>query len=162
MKIPKNMKEKEVINVIENVISKIAPKYTFKDYDLDDIKQESFIICIDALNRYDGKRPLENFLSVHLSNRLKNFIRDNHYVKDNIHKKKIKAPQYIVDDNYINTDYNLESEIINKEIFDKIDEELPANLREDYLKTLNNISITKQRKEKLFDTIKRIITNEEG
>lgn len=156
------MKEKEVINVIENVISKIAPKYTFKDYDLDDIKQESFIICIDALNRYDGKRPLENFLSVHLSNRLKNFIRDNHYVKDNIHKKKIKAPQYIVDDNYINTDYNLESEIINKEIFDKIDEELPANLREDYLKTLNNISITKQRKEKLFDTIKRIITNEEG
>lgn len=162
MKIPKNMKEEEVVNVIENVINKIAPKYTFKDYDLDDIKQESFIICIDALNRYDGKRPLENFLSVHLSNRLKNFIRDNHYVKDNIHKKKIKAPQYIVDDNYINTDYDLESEIINKEIFDKIDAELPANLREDYLKILNNISITKQRKEKLFDTIKRILTDEEG
>lgn len=162
MKIPKNMKEEEVINVIENVINKIAPKYTFKDYDLDDIKQESFIICIDALNRYDGKRPLENFLSVHLSNRLKNFIRDNHYVKDNIHKKKIKSPQYIVDDNYINTDYDLESEIINKEIFDKIDEELPANLREDYLKILNNISITKQRKEKLFDTIKRILTDEKG
>ena len=162
MKIPKNMKEEEVINVIENVINKIAPKYTFKDYDLDDIKQESFIICIDSLNRYDGKRPLENFLSVHLSNRLKNFIRDNHYVKDNIHKKKIKSPQYIVDDNYINTDYDLESEIINKEIFDKIDEELPANLREDYLKILNNISITKQRKEKLFDTIKRILTDEEG
>lgn len=162
MKIPKNMKEEEVIDVIENVINKIAPKYTFKDYDLDDIKQESFIICIDALNRYDGKRPLENFLSVHLSNRLKNFIRDNHYVKDNIHKKKIKAPQYIVDDNYINTDYDLESEIINKEIFDKIDAELPANLREDYLKILNNISITKQRKEKLFDTIKRILTDEEG
>lgn len=156
------MKEEEVVNVIENVINKIAPKYTFKDYDLDDIKQESFIICIDALNRYDGKRPLENFLSVHLSNRLKNFIRDNHYVKDNIHKKKIKAPQYIVDDNYINTDYDLESEIINKEIFDKIDAELPANLREDYLKILNNISITKQRKEKLFDTIKRILTDEEG
>ena len=156
------MKEEEVIDVIENVINKIAPKYTFKDYDLDDIKQESFIICIDALNRYDGKRPLENFLSVHLSNRLKNFIRDNHYVKDNIHKKKIKSPQYIVDDNYINTDYDLESEIINKEIFDKIDEELPANLREDYLKILNNISITKQRKEKLFDTIKRILTDEKG
>ena len=162
MKIPKNMKEEEVIDVIENVINKIAPKYTFKDYDLEDIKQESFIICIDALNRYDGKRPLENFLSVHLSNRLKNFIRDNHYVKDNIHKKKIKAPQYIIDDNYINTDYDLESEIINKEIFDKIDEELPANLREDYLKILNNISITKQRKEKLFDTIKRILTDEKG
>jgi RNA polymerase sigma factor (sigma-70 family) len=162
MKIPKNMKEEEVIDVIENVINKISPKYTFKDYDLEDIKQESFIICIDALNRYDGKRPLENFLSVHLSNRLKNFIRDNHYVKDNIHKKKIKAPQYIIDDNYINTDYDLESEIINKEIFDKIDEELPASLREDYLKILNNISITKQRKEKLFDTIKRILTDEKG
>ena len=38
------------------------------------------MICMDALNRYDQKRPLENFLSVNLSNRLKNFIRDNHYI----------------------------------------------------------------------------------
>jgi len=160
MKIPKNMKQDEVVKTIEAVINKIAPKYTFKDYDLEDIKQESFIICIDALNRYDGKRPLENFLSVHLSNRLKNFIRDNHYVKDNIHKKKVKTPQYIMDDNFINTEYNLDEEVINKEIFDKIDKELPANLREDYLKTLNNISITKQRREKLFDAIKRILDDE--
>lgn len=151
------MTQEDVINTIETVINKIAPKYTFKDYDLEDIKQESFIICIDALNRYDGKRPLENFLSVHLSNRLKNFIRDNHYVKDNIHKKKVKTPQYIVDDNFVNTEYNIEEELINKEIFDKIDRELPAHLREDYLKTLNDISITKQRKAKLIDSIKRIL-----
>ena len=77
MKIPSNLTEQETVKKIHSVIDKIAPRYVFSGYDIDDIKQESFIICMDALSRYDEKRPLENFLSVHLSNRLKNFIRDN-------------------------------------------------------------------------------------
>lgn len=161
MKIPKNMSEQETIDTINTVINRISPKYVFKDYDLDDIKQESFIICVDALNRYDGKRSLENFLSVHLSNRLKNFIRDNHYVKDNIHKKKIKAPSYIIDDNYINQDYDLEEEMIKNEMVHKIDLNLPAKFRDDYLKILNNLPVPKQRKEKVYNAIKEIFKNEE-
>jgi DNA-directed RNA polymerase specialized sigma24 family protein len=72
------MTEQQVIDQIKIVVNRIAPKYTFNTYDVDDIKQEAFIICMDALERYDNKRPLENFLSVHLSNRLKNFVRDNY------------------------------------------------------------------------------------
>ena len=74
MNIPKNMTREEVLDKINLVVNRISPKYTFHGYDLDDIKQEAFMICMDALNRYDQKRPLENFLSVNLSNRLKNFI----------------------------------------------------------------------------------------
>ena len=78
MKIPKNMTKDEVIDKIKIVVDRIAPRYTFHGYDIDDMKQEAFIICIDALDRYDQKRPLENFLAVNLSNRLKNFVRDNY------------------------------------------------------------------------------------
>ena len=74
MKIPKNLKEDEVLDKIELVINRIAPKYTFHGYDLNDIKQEAFIICYEALERYDQKRPLENFLSVNLSIDLKTLL----------------------------------------------------------------------------------------
>ena len=74
MKIPKNMSEEETLEKINLVVDRIAPKYSFSGYDVNDIKQEAFIICLDALNRYDQKRPLENFLAVNLSNRLKTLL----------------------------------------------------------------------------------------
>ena len=161
MKIPDNLNEEEILEIIDKIINKISHKYTFQGYDIDDIKQESFIICLDALDRYDSSRPLENFLSVHLSNRLKNFVRDNYYVKENQHKKKIKSPQYILDDNIANDSYNLEDHIIQKEILEKIDEKIPFSLREDYLKLCNGVSIQKNRKDKLLDFIRSFIDNEE-
>ena len=38
MKIPKNLNEQEVVDKIDLVINRIAPKYTFHGYDIDDIK----------------------------------------------------------------------------------------------------------------------------
>ena len=73
------MTDEQVLETMDLVINRIAPRYTFYGYAVNDIKQESYIICIEALERYDEKRPLENFLSVNLSNRLKNFIRDNYF-----------------------------------------------------------------------------------
>ena len=89
MKIPNNMTEDQVVEEINVVVNRMSQRYTFYGYEVDDIKQEAFIICMDALERYDNKRPLENFLSVHLSNRLKNFVRDNHYMKDEEEKRRI-------------------------------------------------------------------------
>jgi hypothetical protein len=34
---------------------------------------------MDAMDRYDESRPLENFLAVHVKNRLNNFKRDKYY-----------------------------------------------------------------------------------
>ncbi len=101
MRIPKNMTEDQVMTSIEKVIKRISPKYTFYGYTLDDIKQESFLICMDALNRYDEKRPLENFLSVNLSNRLKNFVRDNHFLAEEEDKAKIAQPGQLENDHSI-------------------------------------------------------------
>ena len=160
MKIPKNLKEDEVLDKIELVINRIAPKYVFHGYDLNDIKQEAFIICYEALDRYDQKRPLENFLSVNLSNRLKNFIRDNNFTKSSEDKRKVLSPKQLVFDNLV-CDETDTIDVDTDEIFKIIDKQLPAKMREDYLKILNNIYTPKKRRLDVLETV-RIILEENG
>ena len=65
----------EQLEVIQRVIQRIAPKYKFAYFETDDIEQESYLICLEALENYDPSRPLENFIAKHLSNRLKTLSR---------------------------------------------------------------------------------------
>lgn len=162
MKIPSNLTEKETLDKIHFVISKISPKYTFSGYDIDDIKQEAFIICMDALERYDENRPLENFLAVHLSNRLKNFIRDNFYLKNDEEKKKILTPSPISNEQvvYDSTDVPDLLTMLN-ELKEEIDIKMPASMRMDYLKIISGVYVPKNKKEDIISFIKDLI-NEEG
>lgn len=145
------------IEKITIVVDRIAPKYTFNGYDIDDIKQEAFIICYNALSRYNPKvGPLENFLSINLSNRLKNFIRDNYYKKDDEQKKKVLNPTPLTYDHIDKTE-TIENKFFLKEICNIIDENLPSHLRSDYLKIKSGISINKKRKLEVMETIYNIL-----
>ena len=156
MKVPPNMTEEEVLRVMNKVIDKTAAKYTFYGYTVDDIKQESFLICLDALNRYDQKRPLENFLSVNLSNRLKNFIRDNNFTKSDEEKRKVLVPNQLSNEYAIeDTKYSLSLE--NSEIINIIDKELPIEYRSDYLKIMNDVHVSKKRKDEIVSIIQEIL-----
>ncbi len=161
MKIPTGMTELEVVEQIEKVCNRIAPKYTFYGYTLDDIKQEAFIICMEALNRYDNKRPLENFLSVNLSNRLKNFVRDNHFIhNDNGDRVRVLKPAQLDHENAVidETNNNLSYESIEyKNMAKIIDRKIPAAIRLDYLRMINDVYITKQRREEIIETINEIL-----
>lgn len=157
MKIPKGLKEQEVLDKINLVVDRISPRYTFSGYDLDDIKQEAFIICYNALERYNPKVGLlENFLSINLSNRLKNFIRDNHYRKDDEQKKKIMSPSPLTYD-HIDNNESLDKTIFLKEISSIIDEHLPTNFRSDYLKIMSGITVNKKRKLEVMECIYDIL-----
>ena len=71
------------MKTIKKVINRIAPGYTFGYFEIEDVKQEAYIICLEGLEKYDPQFPLENFLSRHLSNRLKSLVRSSgqlHYV----------------------------------------------------------------------------------
>lgn len=168
MKIPKKMTQQEVIDQINIVVNRISPKYTFSGYDVDDIKQEAFIICMDALDRYDNKRPLENFLSVHLSNRLKNFIRDNYYTKDEEEKKRVLKPKSLSSEDFIpvnNYHDNYDDIIDAKKIQTILDKHLPASYRADYLKIINDVYVPKKRREEVIELIKELVeqhSHEEG
>ena len=59
----------EQTNAVEEVLKGLCSKFRFGYYDEDDMKQEGWIFALDALERYDGKRPLINFLRVHIRNR---------------------------------------------------------------------------------------------
>lgn len=78
MKIPKSMTEKQVLEIFENVINKLAYKYRFRGHELQDLYQEGMIAAMQGLENYDESRPLENFIFIHVRNRLINFKRDNY------------------------------------------------------------------------------------
>lgn len=162
MKIPQNMTEDQVVEIITRVCERMAPKYIFYGYQKEDMMQESFIICIEALDRYDQKRPLENFLAVNLSNRLKNFVRDNHFVSySDEERMKIYQPAQLENENTIECWLESKSKWLNdidiKEMLNIIDKVLPASMRLDYLKMQNDVYIPKSRREEILEYIQEIL-----
>jgi DNA-directed RNA polymerase specialized sigma24 family protein len=159
MRIPSDMTEEQVIKTIQTVCDRISPKYTFYGYTVDDIKQEAFIICIEALNRYEEGRPLENFLSINLSNRLKTFMRDNYFIgSSNESRKKLARPSQLEYEDKILDNQDQECEKLDlKEMAAAVDKYIPANVRMDYLKIINDIYIAKQRREEVIEIIKSIL-----
>ena len=71
------MTEAEVISIINKIANRLAYKYRFGYYSIDDIKQQARLIAWTGLVKYDNIRPLENFLWTHIRNRLHNYKRDN-------------------------------------------------------------------------------------
>jgi RNA polymerase sigma factor (sigma-70 family) len=156
------MTEQQVVDQINIVVNRISSRYTFHGYEVEDIKQEAFIICMDAMDRYDPSRPLENFLSVHLSNRLKNFVRDNFYTKDEEEKKKILKPSSLSYEDYAPHQEQVEDDKIDAQALQKtIDMRLPAEYRSDYLKIINDVYVPKKRREEIIEIIKELL-DEEG
>jgi DNA-directed RNA polymerase specialized sigma subunit len=162
MKIPQNMTEQEVLSVINKVVDKTSGKYTFYGYTIDDIKQESYIICIEALERYDENRPLENFLSVNLSNRLKNFIRDNHFManSDPQRVRVIQPAQLEFEDTLLDNGEKFavdETEHDYNYLVENIDRFLPADMRMDYLKLINDVYMPRARRIEITEKIVEIM-----
>lgn len=105
MTIPKGMSEKEVIETIDKILNYFVKKTKFGYYDEEDIRQEGYLFAMDGLQRYDGERPLENFLTVHIRNRFLSLRRDKFRRKDppchkcpffdpNLKKSKNKCAAY--------------------------------------------------------------------
>jgi len=63
---------------MQKVAKRLAPKFVFGYHSVRDIQQEAIVLAIEAMERYDGIRPLENFLSVCVHNGLINYKRDNY------------------------------------------------------------------------------------
>lgn len=74
--------EESFVQAAENVTKKLSYKFKFGYHDIDDMKQQATIFALEALERYDKSRPLENFLWTHVRNRLFNYKRDNYQRPD--------------------------------------------------------------------------------
>jgi len=167
MKTPNNLSEQEVIDVITRVSKKLAPKFVFASYEAEDIEQEAFLMGVEGLERYDSSKPLENFMYAHISNRLKNFKRDNYYRFDygnaqriQDRKKNILEPMDIAALYSVSTEDETVSNAHLSEMIELIDRKLPADLRGDYLRLQTNSPLPKGRKAMIIEVIEDIINGE--
>lgn len=150
MKIPPGMTEEQVLTTLETVVDRFKRKYKFGSYTEDDIKQEAYILCLAALEKYDGIRPLENFLSVHLRNRLFNFRRNNI-------TKIVEDVQ--LDDNF--DPIASDSSRLVVHIEENIDTEFSVDLRYDWLKMKDGVKLPRVRTERLKKEVKNLINGRE-
>lgn len=173
MRVPKGMTESEVLDVINKICDRYAYKFQFGYFEPDDIRQEAFIIALDALDRYEEGRPLENFLAVHVKNRLNNFKRDKYYRQNkkkdddrqaqlNNSKKFLMEPldiSNIRDENERNMrdDNDFVDLIANSELLGLIDEKLDVTYRSDYLRMRDGAYVPKPRREEITQEINRIL-----
>lgn len=157
------------------VANNLAPLYTFGYYDKDDIAQEAIIIALEVLDKYDPKKSaLETFLYIHLNNRLKNLRRDRfqrtdyicpqcnnsnddcencYHRKQAIQTKKNLLCPISIDNVRAQSESNLHTENdphieaeLNELLF-LIDLHLPVDLRADYLRMRDGVSISKSRRD---------------
>lgn len=168
-----HLNEKEIIAIIQKVCNKMVSKYKFGYYDVDDMRQEAFIIGWLVLPKFNGTAPLENFLSVHIRRRLLNFHRDHYYrsdIKDDMSKRSINniakknlidtiSIDNVQDENEDNMFYYIEfiNDIECAEVLKLIDIHLDINLRTDYLRMKDGITISKVKKDKIYEAINVIL-----
>ena len=174
------MTESEVLEVVNRICDRYAYKFLFGYFEPDDIRQEAFIIAIDALERYDESRPLENFLAVHVKNRLNNFKRDRYYrqhkkLDENIDQLN-NSKKFLMDtldisnirdekEGNMRLDDDFIEKIANEELLEIIDEHLDVSFRSDYLRVKDGTYVPKPRREQIMEEITEILKDhgyEEG
>lgn len=163
MKLPENVTEQEFVEIVQRIAKRISHRYVFTSYEPCDIEQEAFLIAVEGLDRYNSSKPLENFLYVHINNRLKNLKRKVYYRIETGEAQKIQdVKRHILEAVDIDATQNASNDCISseaniKEILNLIDEKLPSSLRGDYLRIKNKGKITKARKNKVVKAIDNII-----
>lgn len=67
----------EIKHAVEIVCYQLLNKFRFGSHEIEDMKQEAYILAIEVLRteKYDKSRSLNTFLYVHIHNRLYNFKR---------------------------------------------------------------------------------------
>ena len=81
-KLPHGVTEEQFLIVLDNISKRLGHKFKFGYHSFEDMKQQAAIFAIEGLEKYDNKRPLENFLWTHVRNRLFNYKRDNYQRPD--------------------------------------------------------------------------------
>jgi len=106
--LPHGVSEEEFLAVLDSISKRLGHKFKFGYHSYDDMKQQAAIFALEGLEKYDKKRPLENFLWTHVRNRLFNYKRDNYQRPD---KPCLTCPLY---DPYCRKSSNQCSEFTNK------------------------------------------------
>lgn len=170
MKIPEGMTQEQVEQILQK-LSKKFRKHKFGPYTAKDIEQESYVLGMEGLESYNGSAPLENFLSVHIRNRLLNLKRKygiDYECKDESSQKFLLVYPLTLDqvddekEESMKLEMDLISKLISQEIIDFVDANLDINLRMDYLKFINGVKLSKTKREKVKIALIKLLSEYYG
>lgn len=176
------MTQEQVIKSIQIVSAKAVKVFRFDIYDEDDLKQECFILALEALERFNGDSPLEAFLFMFFKNRLQNFKRKHFYRLDIncVHcetfnencdaclrkqetQKRRRNLLETADIQAIATELTFmptdEQDHDITVLCERIDTELLPDERIDYLKMKDDVYVPKQRKMYITKRIQEILSD---
>ena len=158
----KKLTQEQILETITRVAKRLSPKYVFGYFDREDIEQEAILMGYDALTRWDGIRPLENFVYTHINNRLKTFMRDNYYRLNAGSAEAIQqAKKNIMDPISIESISILklvpEDEFLEARTY--IDDFLPVQHRKDYLRMCSGVKLSKPVKLKVLAALHLLLEN---
>lgn len=188
--------EDEILDIIDRIASRLGPKFKFGYHTIDDMKQQAAIFAWEGIENWDRERPLENFLWIHVRNRLYNFKRNNygrpelpcvscpmnaydpqclksssqctkftnlidcHLYKgwsDRNSSKRNLMHSYSTEYERRGDEGNAAEKFAQKEVVDLLDQEIPVQFREDWIRFINNLKLPKIRRDRLIDTILDIL-----
>jgi hypothetical protein len=143
------------LDIIMRIADSLSEAYSSKILPKEDLQQEIFLFCVDAMTRYDGRAPLENFLRKHARNRLLNLIRFNK-------RRKVLHDTVDVDSLKEVLAYNPIDKIESDELFAILDEELSIQDRKVLMKMLDGVSVSINRKNHVREKVREIIERRAG
>lgn len=163
IKIPEGKTEEEVIAAIYKIAYKVGSKYRVPNYDIEDIQQEAYMWCIDALEKYDGVH-LETFLYKHIKNRVLNLIRKIERVESDTtnpkmllsrqQKKSLQQPENI--EEHTDSIYYIDKNV-NINLGDLVQELNNLELRNIYLKYISGEKLSPCKVNKLKEAIVNLL-----
>lgn len=185
MFIPPGHTEETVLAAIEKAVSRLAPAFSFGYFTPEDIKQEGYVLACEVLSaeKYNPSLRLDNFLFIHIRNRLSNLKR-RVMRRNDPPCKKCAAGEFCKPDGACkkyrqwlelnnsksclagagvesaseggsSDSPHVEAEI--QEAKEKIDVHLPVELREDYLRMLAGERLSNARRSEVLEAVKEII-----
>jgi DNA-directed RNA polymerase specialized sigma24 family protein len=136
----------EHLEIIYAVVEKLKKK-NFSFFTEEDVAQEALIIACKVYEKWDGVRSLEYFLMYLVSKRLISLSR-NYY--------KNEKKRCVVDFTEIKEHPTVESDFITPDLVDYILDNLSVNMRSDYLRWANGVTLPPARKAALVKAVKEL------
>jgi hypothetical protein len=178
--------EAEILRVIQKAARLLSSSNTFGYYSREDITQQGILEGLEAIEdgHYDPERPLENFMHVHIKNRLSNIkrkewmrvespcdccdafnppeepcLRWKQWFTRNTNKQNLMRPIDVdsVPEHNMTASNDVLEEVELNELLALIDTQLPLELRSDYLKLRAGVSVPKDRKQRVREAITEIL-----
>ncbi len=167
----------EDLNTIVRVATQVSPKYCFGSHEREDMIQEGIRIGLEGLRHYKEELPLENFMRVHIKNRLINFKRDNYYRYEktadatkaavwaarNKLRQNLMSPLEISEvEHKVPLVDNVIEDASYNELIHMIKVKLPAALRTDFLRMVDGVSLPAIRRIRIQEEVQLILQPQQG